>query len=144
MDNSITSGLDFHQAFVYLMLRVIFGSVFFFQAYDKIFRIKLQNVCYEVYQGSKRRRIPDWFSDVSIYISSYLELTGGFLMVLGLFTLPLLYAFGLHLMMIFVAFGYLQGIWDMKHVFPRLAILVLLLLLPWEWNTFSLDYWLFR
>ena len=64
-------------------------------------------------------------------------------MVLGLFTLPLLYIFSLHLMMVFVAFGYLQGMWDMKHAFPRLAILVLLLLLPGEWNTFSLDRWFF-
>jgi hypothetical protein len=59
---------------------------------------------------------------------------------MGLFTPLVFYTLGLHLVMVVIAFSFLDGIWDMKHVFPRMALLFLLLALPLTWNFFSLDH----
>ncbi len=134
---------SYNQPFVYLIARVALGCLFFFQAYVKVFRLRLENVHDEVHSGTKEAGIPSWFSRLSVYATSYLELIGGALLVLGLFTTPLLYVFGAHLVLLFIAFGYLDGIWDVKHVLPRFILLLLLLLLPADENIFSLDGLLF-
>lgn len=129
--------------FVYSIARITLGLLFFFQGYDKIVRMGLANVYLEVSEGTSKKGIPKWFSRVSVFASSYIELTGGFLLVFGLFTLPALFVLAIHLVAVVAAFGYLQGIWDMKHVFPRLALILFLLLLPAEWNRWALDGFLF-
>jgi uncharacterized membrane protein YphA (DoxX/SURF4 family) len=129
----------YYEPFVYLVVRVVLGSMFFFQAYDKVFRIGLPNVSDEVCEGCNEKGIPKWYAKASVYVSSYIELTGGILLIFGLITLPTLFLFGIHLMLVSVAFGYLRGLWDSQHVFPRLVMLIFLFLLPNEWNIFSLD-----
>ncbi|MEX1003430.1 MAG: DoxX family membrane protein [Crocinitomicaceae bacterium] len=129
--------------YAYAIIRISLGLLFFFQAYDKIFRIGLSGVVNEVHQGAEKRKIPEGFTRFSIYLSSYVELIGGALLILGLFTLPVLYLFGIHLMLVILGFSVLKGIWDMSHVFPRLVLLVLLLLLPYQLNILSLDHLLF-
>lgn len=131
-----------HGPFIYFIARTALGILFFFQAYDKIFRLGLNSVYDEVRRGASEKGVPDGFSRMSVFISSYIELIGGALLIIGLFTLPVLYVFAFHLLMLFVAFGYLQGVWDLKHVFPRFLLLLILLLLPSLWNSFSVDRWL--
>lgn len=133
----------FTQPFIYFILRLILGSLFFFQSYDKIFRLKLSNVNEQVHIGASERKIPSWFTHLSVLISSYLEFFGGFLLIIGLFTPTVLIILGIHLTMVVIAFSYLKGVWDMKHVFPRLALLVTLFLLPSDWNSWSIDNLLF-
>lgn len=125
--------------FVYTAARVILGLLFFFQAYDKIIRIKLSNVYLEVSNGTYEKGIPGWFAKFSIFVSSYIELAGGLLLVAGLFTVPVLFVFLAHMVMLVTAFGYLQGVWDMKHVFPRMALMLFLLVIPQSWNRWALD-----
>lgn len=129
--------------FIYLILRIILGILFFFQAYEKIFRLKLDKVATDVYDGVVERGIPMWFTKMSVYSSSYIELIGGLMLIFGLFTLPVLYIMGLNLIMAVMGFSYLKGIWDMKHVFPRLIILSVLCLYPVKFNIVSLDHLLF-
>jgi putative oxidoreductase len=135
--------IDSSEIFVYLIIRIVLGILFFFQAYDKIFRIKLQNVFLAMQVDSREKGLPDWFTKISIFISSYFELFGGLFIVIGLFTIPVLYVFGTHFIMLFISFSYLNGVWDMRHVFPRFVLLLILLLLPYDWNKFSIDYLLF-
>lgn len=125
--------------FVYTAARMILGLLFFFQAYDKIFHIKLSNVYLEVSNGTYEKGLPRWFVQFSIFISSYIELVGGLLLVAGLLTVPVLFVFLAHMVMLVTAFGYLQGVWDMKHVFPRLALALFLLVIPQDWNRWALD-----
>ena len=115
------------------------GSLFFFQAYDKVFRVTLSKVCDEVSRGTSEKSIPEWFARLSVFSTSYLELIGGLMLMLGLFTTPVLVIFGVHMLLVMIAFGYLQGVWDTRHVFPRFALLILLLLLPKEWNQWAID-----
>ena len=135
--------MNISDPFVYLLVRVVLGTLFFFQAYDKIFRIKLKEVCLAVDNDFRKHGIPNWLSNLYVYMSSYIELIGGILLVLGLFTLPVLYLLGIHLVILFISFSLLQGIWDMRHVFPRFILLLILFLLPCCWNYFSLDFLLF-
>ncbi len=135
--------IESSELFIYLIIRIVFGVLFFLQAYDKIFRIKLESVFFAVQGDAIKHGIPDWFSKTSIFISSYFELLGGLFILFGLFTIPVLYVFGIHFIMLFIAFSYLKGVWDMKHVFPRFILLLVLLLFPNDWNEFSLDNLLF-
>lgn len=130
----------YKEHFVFVLLRIALGALFFFQAYDKFARIGLRNVSSEVSAGNSDKGIPTWFSRISVYISSYIELIAGLLLIFGIFTNIMLYLLGIHMIMLFFAFGYLQGLWDMRYVFPRFAILITLFLLPSEWNTLSIDF----
>lgn len=128
---------------VYPMVRIILGLLFFFQAYDKIFRVKFPAIFEEVIPAYSQMGIPKWFARYSIYLSSYLELIYGLLLIVGLFTTLSLYIISFHMVMVILSFSLLQGMWDMKHVFPRLVLLVFLLMLPQEWNILSFDYFFF-
>jgi uncharacterized membrane protein YphA (DoxX/SURF4 family) len=128
------------EVFVFTLVRVILGTLFFFQAYDKIFRIGLNNEYLEVSRGSLEKGVPLLFSKMSVYATSIIEITAGLLLILGLFTPIVLYALGIHLALVVLAFSFLGGIWDLKHVFPRLALLIFLLVLPLSWNLLSIDY----
>lgn len=129
----------FTVTFAYTLARVSLGALLFFQAYDKIVRIGLKAVCDEICRGTSERGIPVGFSKLSVFVSSYIELGAGFLLVIGLLTTPMLILVGVHLCMVIIAFSYLKGVWDMQHVFPRLVLVLLLLLLPAEWNAWSID-----
>jgi putative oxidoreductase len=120
------------------LVRISLGVIFLFQAYDKIFTVGLKDFTDTVIQGMRRSKIPDTFIRVSSFISSYIELVGGLLLILGLF-LPIIYLImSLNLIMVILSFSYMQPLWDMKHVFPRMAMLVFLMLMPLEADIYSL------
>jgi putative oxidoreductase len=116
--------------FLPLLLRIILGSLFFFQAYDKIVRIGLEEN-FQIYRAAcEERKVPFWFMKASVFLSSYIELIGGFLLIIGLFNSYTMVFLGIDLIMVSIGFGYLQGLWDMRHVFPRIVLLALLYLVP--------------
>jgi uncharacterized membrane protein YphA (DoxX/SURF4 family) len=108
------------------MIRVILGSLFFFQAYEKLFRIGLDE-SYRVFQeDAQRKNVPIWFMKGSVIISSYIELIAGFMLIIGFFQSYAMFLLGINLIMVSIGFGYLQGLWDIRHVFPRIVLLALL------------------
>jgi uncharacterized membrane protein YphA (DoxX/SURF4 family) len=123
-----------------LTIRVITGILFFFQGYDKLFKIKMDEVVNTFMQDAERRHIPRSMVVFISYLTSTIELIGGFLLIIGLFTNYAAAALCLDLMMISLAFSLMQPIWDLRHVFPRLILLFLLLALPQNCNFFSLDF----
>ncbi len=125
--------------FLPFMLRLILGSLFFFQAYDKLIRIGLKETITTAYAGYRDHSVPKWFVGISIWLSTYIELIGGALLILGLFKSIALILLGINLIMVVIAFSYLRGMWDMQHVFPRLVLLVALFLIPFEWDVWTLD-----
>ena len=127
----------------YTMVRIILGVLFFFQAYDKIFKIKLENVVAEISNGDKSKHVPLGLTKLSVYTSSYLELFGGLFLILGFLTLPVLYLLGIHLVIVSMAFSYLDPVWDTRLVFSRLILLLLLVVAPISLNSISLDFLLF-
>tara|TARA_R110002049_G_scaffold265234_2_gene441355 strand:+ start:8756 stop:9169 length:414 start_codon:yes stop_codon:yes gene_type:complete len=122
------------------MLRVILGSLFFFQAYDKVFRIGLSESYLVFQEDSERRNIPIWFLKFSVALSSFIELIAGFMLIIGFFQSYAMTLLGINLIMLTIGFGYLQGLWDMRHVFPRIILLSVLYLIPLENQVWSLDH----
>lgn len=126
-------------ALAIVFVRVVLGILFFFQAYDKIFVAGLKEFTQNVTRGTTRSGIPLAFVRISTHLSSYIELMGAVFLILGLF-LPWIYLIlAINLVMVVLGFSFLQPLWDMKHVFPRLAMLVFLMCAPAELDIFRLS-----
>ena len=133
-----------HETIAVFIARVFLGLLFFFQGFDSIFNVKIKNVI-ETYQNSfANKGIPKFFTIWGVLFTSYTELVCGFFLMLGLFEYCSLYLLGINLIIASFAFSINTPMWDMRYVFPRLIILLFLLLVPYSWNTLSLDYLLFK
>lgn len=122
-----------------LLVRLFTGIVFMFQGYDKLFRIKIPGVVDAFKAESENAKIPGTLISGLAYYTSYVEFFGGLFLVIGFLTNYTLYALSLDLLFVTIAFSYLEPMWDMKHVFPRLILLVFLLLLPEQVRQISVD-----
>jgi putative oxidoreductase len=135
---------QYHQEVATLLARVFLGLLFFFQGYDAVFNIKISNVI-NAYQDSFRDKgIPRSLTVIGAWFTSYTELICGAFLILGLFEYPALYLLGLNIAVASLAFSINTPMWDLKHVFPRLVFIVLLLLVPGDFNLFSLDHLIFN
>ncbi len=119
--------------------RVFLGILFFFQGYEKVFRLPVREVIDSFHDSAQARHLPDALLKFGVYFTSYTELIGGFLLIAGLFKYYALLFLGVDLLFVALAFSILRPMWDMGHVFPRLVLLLFLLCLPAELDTFSLD-----
>jgi len=121
-------------------IRSFTGILFLFQGYDKLFKIKIPGVAEVFIQDAERQHIPMFLIKAVAWYTSLVEFAGGILLLFGAFTNYALYALGLDLLLVCFAFSYLNALWDMKYVFPRFILLVILLLLPESYNYFSADH----
>ena len=122
-----------------LLVRIFAGILFFFQGYDKLFKIRMPGVIDAFAADAERNRIPHALLSVVAYVTSIAEFVGGLLLVLGLCTTFALYALGIDLLVVCLAFTYMKPIWDMKFVFPRFALVIFLLLMPDNYRYFGID-----
>jgi uncharacterized membrane protein YphA (DoxX/SURF4 family) len=131
--------LELHmEAFAILMVRLVLGVLFFFQAYDKVFTVGLKQFSATVISGSRSAGLNKGFIKFSAAISSYIELIGSVLLILGFF-LPWVYLFlALNLVMVSLAFSFMKPLWDMSHVFPRLILLIFLMAMPMDADLYTL------
>ncbi|HTA28097.1 MAG TPA: DoxX family membrane protein [Bacteroidia bacterium] len=125
---------------VAFIARVFLGIVFFLQGYDKVFRIGVKQVIQTVYQPLSAKGIPKFFSSLGAYFTSYVELICGALLIIGLLKYYCLYLLGFDLLFAAVAFGIVEPVWDMKHIFPRFALLMFLMIIPSQWDVVSVDH----
>ncbi len=125
-------------------IRVLVSILFIDQAQDKIFNIGLKEVARTVEQGFRTRNlmIPSWMITLGVYFTAYLELIAGVLLLFGMFRDLALWLLCLDLLVASLGFSLMEPVWDTKHIFPRLAIVVTLLLLPADWDQWRLDYWI--
>ena len=136
--------IQYHDVAAVFIARVFLGLLFFFQGFDAVFNIKVRNVI-EAYDNSfATKGIPRFITVLGSWFTSYVELIGGFLLVFGLFEYCALYLLGLNLIIASIAFGITSPIWDMRFVFPRLVLLLFLLLMPYTFHSWSLDTILFK
>jgi putative oxidoreductase len=117
----------FNETLLLFTLRTILGVLFFFQGYDKVFRLGISGVITYFRQESQHRRIPGAIIVTSAWFTSFVELTCGFLLVAGLFRAWALYLLTVDLILVTVAFSFLKPMWDMQLLFPRLVMLSALL-----------------
>lgn len=131
--------IQYHESAATFVARAFLGLLFFFQGYDAVFKIKVKNVI-QAYQNSfSNKGIPKFFTMCGAWFTSYVEFIGGFLLIIGLFKYCVLYLLGIDLIIASIAFGIVTPMWDMRYVFPRLALLLFLLLIPHAWDVVSLD-----
>jgi len=132
--------IDMKLAIAEFLVRVFLGILFFFQGFDKLFVIKMPEVVNSFMKDAERRHIPQALVATISYFTSIIELIGGALLILGLFSNYAIIFLGLDLIIIAFAFSMMQAMWDLRHVFPRLLLLVILLVLPPHSHFFSLDF----
>lgn len=123
-----------------LILRLFCGVIFLFQGYDKLFKVKIGGVIETFRYEAQQKNIPEfavWF--MAVY-TSFAEFIGGLLLMLGLFKNYSLCLLGVDMVLVAAAFSYMKPVWDMKYVFPRLILIILLMAMPGRWSVFSLDF----
>ena len=86
-----------------------------------------------------REVVPRFLIFIVAFATSIIEFLGGVMLILGLYKNITLTLLGIDILIVTVAFSFLNPIWDMKHVFPRLLLIVMLMMMPNEWFHFSLE-----
>ena len=124
-----------------LTVRVILGLIFLMQGFGKVFTMGVENLYkMDFFLGTYKDLLPDFIIRATAYYTSYVELIGGLLLVIGLKRDFALYALASVLIIVTFGHGLAEPIWDLSHVMYRLILLITLLLLPKEWDKFSIDY----
>lgn len=132
------------ESFAAILIRIFTGVLFLFQGYDKIFRMGLSQVEATLAPGYRKIGIPSSFIRLITIVTSWIELLGGAMLILGLLKYTALYLLGADLLIVATAFSILNPMWDMQYIFPRLILIIILLILPPAFDVFSLDHLLFR
>ena len=135
---------QYHEIVAVVIARVFLGLLFFFQGYDAVFNVKIKHVV-QTYQASfSHHGIPKFLLVGASWFTSCTALIGGFLLIVGLFEYSVLYLLGINMIIASIGFGINTPMWDLRFVFPRLLVLLFLLLVPQGWNVWSFDYLFFK
>jgi putative oxidoreductase len=135
---------QYHYIAASLIARVFLGCLFFFQGYDAVFKVKIKHVIGTFEDEFSRKGIPKSLTVLAAWFTSCTELIGGFLLIIGLFEYAALYLLGLNLIIAAIGFGINTPVWNTRHVFPRLVLILFLLAVPQSWNAASLDLLFFK
>ena len=130
--------------FAALIPRLFLGMLFFFQGFDALFTIGLKDIGETYRSAFAEKGIPNILTSAGILFTTLTELFGGLLLVFGIYRYYTLYILGANLLAATMAFSIVKPMWDTKHVFPRLAVLTFLMLLPTHWDIYSLDHLIFN
>jgi len=121
--------LDVNMSLAELFVRLFLGIILIFQGYDKLFVVKIKNVVSMFNEASTKKNVPHILVVFTSYFTSIVECFGGLLLITGLFHQEVLILISLSLLMVSIGFSVLNPIWDLKHVFPRVLLIVLLFIL---------------
>ncbi len=109
------------------------------QGFGKVFTWGISNVYQNVFASYEETWIPNFLLQFTAYFTSYMELVGGLLLVLGLFRHWAYLGLGAVLLLVTYGHGLSSPIWDLQHVFVRAVFLIGLLLVPKDWDQLHLD-----
>lgn len=135
--------MDRNRSVAVLTTRLLLGFIFLMQGYGKVFTWgieKLYNM--EFFHETYKNILPDYITQAIAYYTSYVELIGGFLLVLGFKKDYALYALASVLIIVTFGHGLAEPIWDLSHVMYRAILLIALLIIPKEWDSYSLDIYI--
>lgn len=122
-----------------LFARALLGIIFFMQGFGKVFTFSVTTVYDKFFKPFEATFLPKWLIWATAYYSSYIELIGGFLLIIGLFRKYSLYLLAINLFVVAFGHGLLEPIWDLSHITPRAILLLVLLLTPSEWDRWHAD-----
>ena len=129
---------DLNYSIAEVFIRCFLGILFLFQGYDKLFIVRIKNVINAFHIETDRKQIPRFLLDYTSYFTSITEFIGGILLITGLFHQFVPIILVINLLVVAFAFSFLRPMWDMQHVFPRVILLTLILLLS-SYFYFGLD-----
>ncbi len=130
----------YNQPVIYALARVILGILFLSQAYDKVFRIGLKQVVSAYELPVNNPLTSNFLVWAATLYTSYCELIGGLLLILGLFTNYALYFLAADMIIATIGFCLQSPLFDLKYVWNRVVLIGFLLIAPLQWNLFSLDH----
>ncbi|TAH42020.1 MAG: DoxX family protein [Bacteroidetes bacterium] len=133
---------EFYNSLALFLLRTVTGIIFFFQGYDKIFNVKIKNVVETFQEPIDKTYIPNSLLKPFSWITSSLEMLGGLLLIFGVLRGMGLVLLSIDMLLVAFAFSNIKAMWDMQYYFPRFIFLLILLLLPQEWDLWNLDAFL--
>jgi len=123
-----------------LTIRVVLGLIFLMQGYGKVFGWGVENMYQgDFFSGTYKDLLPGFVIKFTAYFTSYGELIGGLLLVVGFKRDWALYMLAAVLAIVTFGHGLVDPVWDLSHMMYRLILLVALLLLPREWDKYGLD-----
>src|SRR5215467_8850071 len=138
-----TTNID--RAWAILFARLVLGLIFFMAGVMKVFQLGPLNHARKYFLPFADTFLPVWSLWAMGVVIPFVELIAGAMVILGLRVREALVALGFVLAV--VTFGHLlkEPLYEFHtHVIPRLALLLFILLLPRENDTFSVDYLLAR
>jgi len=135
---------QYHEIAAVFIARVFLGCLFFFQGFDAVFNVKIKNVIAAFENDFAKKGVPRFLVVAASWFTSYTELIGGTLLILGLFKYAALYFLGANLIIAALGFGLNTPMWDTRHVLPRLLLLLFLLLVPKAWDVLSIDNLIYK
>lgn len=131
---------EYNQAAAVLIPRIFLGIVLLFQGYDKVFNVGVKGVLNTIQSPFAGVRIGRFIPLCAAYFTSYTELICGLLLLVGFMKSFALWMAGVDLLVVAFGFSLLNPLWDLRDVFPRLSLVILLLIIPAEWDVVSVDY----
>jgi len=129
--------------FASVLTRLMVGSIFFIQGYDKVFKIGNKEVFTTIQPAFKKIGMPNQFTNAFTFITSWIEMLGGLLLIIGLFKYLMIYLLGIDLLIVLIGMSLIDPVMDLKLIFPRFILLLILLLLPREADVLCLDNFIF-
>ncbi len=133
--------MTLNKAIATLTIRLTLGFIFLMQGFGKVFTWGVENLFkMDFFLGTYKDMLPEFIIRATAYYTSYIELIGGLLLILGLKRDYALYALASVLVIVTFGHGLAEPIWDLSNVMYRLILLIALLLLPKAWDKFSIDY----
>lgn len=132
--------MNLNKSIAVLTLRLILGFIFLMQGFGKVFTWGVENVYnMDFFYGTYKDLLPEFIIRATAYYTSYVELIAGLMVVLGLKRDYALYALASVLVIVTFGHGLADPVWNLSHVMYRTMLLVTLLILPREWDKFSMD-----
>lgn len=132
--------IDVNKVVGVFVIRMLLGLIFLMQGFGKVFTWGMENVINANFFGDTFKDIlPDFAIYITAYYTSYVELIGGFLLVIGLRVNIALYALASVLIIVTFGHGLVEPIWNLSHVMFRTILLIPLFFLPREWDKLSVD-----
>ena len=122
-----------------LFARTLLGIIFLMQGYGKIFTYTMPDLYNMFFKNFETTFLPDWIIWSVAYYTSYIELIGGFLLIIGLFRKYVFYLIALDLLIVAFGHGLMEPIWDLQHVMPRAILLIVLMIVPQDWDKWNSD-----
>ncbi|MFI5187415.1 MAG: DoxX family protein [Chitinophagales bacterium] len=125
------------KTFGIFFLRTLLGIIVMMQGWGKVFTWGLPKIYDMWFKEFEKTFLPKWLIWSTAYYTSYVELIAGILLIAGLFKRISLYLLAIDLLIVSFGHGLLEPIWDLQHVIPRAFLVAALLLLPEEWDRWT-------